>query len=230
MSRFNQEIGRLSGQITKMEIQKKRKDRINIFLEGEYAFSCHVDLVFEYKLDKGVQLSTEQVKAVVEADDFKMAYLYGMKIALTRSICVEGCRRKLTQLEFEPNAVSAAIERLLEHDYLNDLRYAQNYYEMKQNSQGRYRIQQDLMRQGVDKAIVVQVIRDMADESLELTEAMRLAKRKYGNLTQPIDMKTYNRIYGFLARKGYSSSVIRQIMQSLKNDSENESETPDLDF
>ena len=228
MSRFNQEVGRLNGQITKMEIQKKRKDRINIFLEGEYAFSCHVDLVFEYKLDRGVALNAGDVKAIVEADDMKMAYLYGLKIALTRSISITGCRRKLTQLEFEASSVTAAIDQLIENDFLNDLRYAQNYYEMKQNSQGRYRIQQDLMRQGVDKAIVIQVIRDMADESLELSEALRLAKRKYGNLVQPIDMKTYNRIYGFLARKGYSATVIRHIMEKLKND--HSEETPELEL
>lgn len=222
MSRFNQEIDRLQGQITKMEIQKKRKDRINIHLDGEYAFSCHIDMVFEYKLDRGVTLSSSEVKALVEADDLKMAYLYGLKIALTRSISVTGCRRKLLQLEFDEPSVTAAIDRLLENNYLNDLRYAQNYYEMKQHIYGRFRIQQDLMRQGVDKGIVIQVVRDMADDDLELEEALRLAQRKYMHKDLCMDHKTYAKIYGFLGRRGYSASVIRQVMDQLRQQTKKE--------
>ncbi len=226
MSRFNQEIGRSQGQITKMELQKKRKDRINIHLEGEYAFSCHIDMIFEYKLDRGVALSPTEVKALVEADDLKMAYLYGLKIALTRSISIAGCRRKLLQLEFDEISVTAAIEQLLENNYLDDLRYAQNYYEMKQHIYGRYRIQQDLMRNGVDKSIVVQVVSEMADDDLELEEALHLVKRRYSQKDLCLDQKTYAKIYGFMGRRGYSASVIRQVMDQLR--SQNKEEAPEL--
>lgn len=229
MSRFNQEIGALSGQITKLEVQKKRKDRINVFLEGVYAFSCHVDLIFEFKLDKGVTLSPAEVKALVEADDHKMAYLYGLKIALSRSISISGCRRKLTQLEFSESAVNQAIDLLVENGFLNDLRYAQNYYEIKQAVYGRFRIQQELMRQGVDKGLVTQVVRDMADEDLELEEALKYAERKLKAGGNELDQKAYARIYGFLARKGYATGVIRQVMDRLRSESRKSYEEYDIE-
>lgn len=219
MSRFNQEIVPVSGQITKMEIQKKRKDRINIHIEGAYAFSCHVDLIFEFKLDKGVLLDINRVKTILEADDYKMAYLYGLRIALTRSISVAGCRRKLVQLEFAEAAIDAAIDRLLENQFLDDYKYAQNYYEMKQMTYGRFRIQQELMRQGVDKNLVMEVVKDMADDEKELEEAMRIGLKKFDIQSQVLDQKTYARIYGFLARRGYSSNIVRQVMDALKSQS-----------
>lgn len=219
MSRFNQELGPVSGVISKLEIQKKRKDRINVHLDGVYAFSCHVDLIFEFKLDRGVTLDSEQVKAIIEADDLKMAYFYGLKIALTRSISIEGCRRKLIKQEFSETSVEHSIERLLENNYLDDVRHAQNYYEMKQQVFGRYRIQQELMRQGVDKSIVVAVVKDMANEDQELEEAMKYALRRFDGQSQTFDQKAYARIYGFLARKGYSAGVIRQVMDRLRSQS-----------
>ena len=219
MSRFNQELGPVSGVITKLEIQKKRKDRINVHLDGVYAFSCHVDLIFEFKLDRGVALDSEQVKAIVEADDLKMAYFYGLKIALTRSISVEGCRKKLIKQEFSEESIEHSIERLLENQYLDDERHARNYFEMKQEIYGRYRIQQDLMRQGVDKSIAVAVVKDMADEEQELEEALKYALRRFDNQSQAFDQKAYARIYGFLARKGYSAGVIRQVMDRLRSQS-----------
>lgn len=222
MSRFNKEIVKFSGEITKIEVQKKRKDRINIYLDSEYAFSCHIDFIFEFKLDRGLILDSSQVKHMVEMDDYRMAYLYGLRMALTRSISIIGCKRKLIQKEFSEDAAEYAVEKLVDNQYLDDLRYAQNYFEMKQPIYGRFRIQQDLMRQGVDKSIVISVINENASEEQELEEALKIAQKKMKLETKTLDQKAFARIYGFLARKGYSASVIRNVMDQMRSQSKNE--------
>jgi regulatory protein len=35
------------GKITKIEIQKRNKERVNLFLDGEYAFSISAELVYK---------------------------------------------------------------------------------------------------------------------------------------------------------------------------------------
>lgn len=222
MSRFNKEIEKFSGEITKIEVQKKRKDRINIYLDSEYAFSCHIDFIFEFKLERGLILEVSQVKHMVEMDDQRMAYLYGLRMALTRSMSIIACKRKLIQKEFSEEAAEYAVEKLVENQYLDDLRYAQNYFEMKQSIYGRFRIQQDLMRQGVDKSIVISVINENASEELELEEALKIAHKKMKLETKALDQKAFARIYGFLARKGYSASVIRTVMDQMRSQSKAE--------
>lgn len=223
MSKFNQQVEIFSGEITKMEIQKKRKDRINLFLNQVYAFSCHIDLIFEFKLDRGRQLTPEDSKALLVADDEKMAYQYGLKLALMRSVSVADCRKKLMSYEFMTSSINQAIEKLIENQFLDDLRFAQNFYEMKRNLYGRYRIQQELKRHGVSAEVIGRVTEALADSEQELDDAIRYAAKKYDGTTK-MDQKTYARIYGFLSRKGFSADIIRKVMDHIKTQSQYENE------
>lgn len=228
MSKFNQNVEIFSGEITKMEIQKKRKDRINIYLDLVYAFSCHVDLIFEFKLDKGRTLTPEDAKVILEADDEKMAYQYGLRIALMRTVSVFDCRKKLKAYEFSPRSIDLAIDRLLENDFLNDLRYATFFYEMKQSQWGRYRIQQELKRHGISNDLVRAVTEEMADGDQEFEEALKFASRKLKSVGL-LDQKGYGKVYGFIARKGFASDVVRRVMDQLKKENCESLENQDWD-
>lgn len=217
MSKFNQSVEVFSGEITKMEIQKKRKDRINIYLDLVYAFSCHVDLVFEFRLDKGKILTAADTKNLLEADDEKMAYSYGLRIALMRSVSVYDCRKKLKTYEFSPRSIDLAIDKLLENQFLDDGRFAQNFYEMKQNQYGRYRIQQELKRHGISSDLIRSTTAELADADQEYEEALKFATRKFESVGGVLDQKGYAKIYGFIARKGFSADVIRRVMSHLKS-------------
>ncbi len=228
MSKFNQNVEIFSGEITKMDIQKKRKDRINIHLDLVYAFSCHVDLVFEFKLDKGKNLTPEDTKSILEADDEKMAYQYGLRIALMRTVSVYDCRKKLKGYEFSPRSIDLAIDRLLENDFLSDLRYAAYFYEMKQSQWGRYRIQQELKRHGISNDLVREVTEKMADGDKEFEEALKYASRKLESVGT-LDQKGYAKVYGFIARKGFASDVVRRVMNQLKKECRESFENQDWD-
>lgn len=219
MSRFNQEITILSGQITRLEVQKKRKDRINIYLDQQYAFSAHVDLVLEYRLDKGVVLSTEGLKTIVEADDRYMAYQYGLRYALTRNISTMACKKKLSLQGFDESSVEDAIEKLLANDYLNDERYARYYCEMKAAHVGRNRLLMELSRQGVDRRIANEAIEAVLVEEDQLEEAQRLARKKLEQLGMVLDHKNYAKVYGLLSRKGFAQDITRRVMDLLRTES-----------
>lgn len=217
MSKFNQNVEVFSGEITKMEIQKKRKDRVNIYLDLIYAFSCHVDLVFEFKLDKGRSLGSEDTKAILEADDEKMAYQYGLRIALMKTVSVFDCRKKLKTYEFSPKSIELAIDKLIANDFLSDRRFAAHFYEMKQSQWGRYRIQQGLKCHGISNELIREVTTDMADADQEYEEALKFARRKLDSVGT-LDQKGYGKVYGFIGRKGYSADVVRRVMEQLKAD------------
>lgn len=218
MSRFNQEITINSGQITRLEIQKKRKDRVNVYLNQQYAFSAHVDLVLEYRLDKGTQVTSEKLRELVEADDKYMAYQYGLRYALMRTISISGCRKKLYQQGFEEASIQTAIERLIENDYLSDERYARYYCEMKAGLIGRNRLMLELMKQGIDRNLANQVIGETLVEDDQLEEAERLARKKLEQLGMILDHKNYAKVYGLLSRKGFTQDITRKVMDILRTE------------
>ncbi|HRW09681.1 MAG TPA: hypothetical protein P5121_31485, partial [Caldilineaceae bacterium] len=61
-----------AGTITRLQIQKKNKERANIFLNGDYAFSLALSLAMDLK--KGQELNAAEVKALQADDEVKRAY------------------------------------------------------------------------------------------------------------------------------------------------------------
>ena len=48
--------------ITKVEKQKRGKHRYNIYLNEEYAFSVHEDILIKHRLNKGESLHPQEIE------------------------------------------------------------------------------------------------------------------------------------------------------------------------
>ena len=43
--------------ITAIEFQKKNKDRVNLYLDGQYFMSLYAELIYKFKLEKGQDIN-----------------------------------------------------------------------------------------------------------------------------------------------------------------------------
>jgi regulatory protein len=109
--------------------------------------------------------------------------------------------------------INAVVARLIERKYLNDTAYAQDYAKLRQEnaSFGKRRVQQDLMRKGV-QAPVISTTLDAAYESVDEEElARRHLERK--RVKKPASQKEAARVARMLMRAGFGSSVIFRILR-----------------
>ena len=109
--------------------------------------------------------------------------------------------------------INAVVARLIERKYLNDTAYAQDYAKLRQEnaSLGKRRVQQDLMRKGV-QAPVISTTLDAAYESVDEEElARRHLERK--RVKKPASQKEAARVARMLMRAGFGSSVIFRILR-----------------
>jgi regulatory protein len=109
--------------------------------------------------------------------------------------------------------VDAVIARLKERKYLNDVAYAQDYARLRQEnaSFGKRRVQQDLMRKGV-QAMVIGKTLDAAYEDVNEEElARRHLERK--RVKKPASQKEAARVVRMLMRAGFGSAVIFRILR-----------------
>ena len=60
----------MSNIITKIEIQKRNKDRVNIYLNGEFAFACSSELVYYHNLKNGMVVDLKKLSEIVEEDNY----------------------------------------------------------------------------------------------------------------------------------------------------------------
>ncbi|MDR2896819.1 MAG: recombination regulator RecX [Propionibacteriaceae bacterium] len=127
----------------------------------------------------------------------------------------------LSRRGFDRSIVQLVIARLAAVGLVDDLAFARAWVEQRQAAKaiGWRRLAQELALKGVDRTIVDQVRLELAgDDSAEFAAARSLAARRAATMKGLDQATVERRLAGQLARRGYSSDIIRQVIASLRND------------
>lgn len=211
------------GLISEMTWQKKNKDRVNIFIDGKYAMSCHMDCVIAFTLKKGLLIDEGLHGDIIDLDAQKTAYSYGLKACLLRGYTVSQLSSKLLEKGYSEAVKAQTIERLSEEGYLNDLEYAVRYIESRRVRYGIHRLKQGMKLKGLSTATIeaafesFEAERSEADHTEE--EALRsLAQKKLRECEGLAPDKTYQRVVGFLQRRGYGYNEIKRVLKAIQEE------------
>ncbi|MFF1878756.1 regulatory protein RecX [Leifsonia sp. NPDC058230] len=119
----------------------------------------------------------------------------------------------LARREIEPETAQAELDRLESVGLLDDAALAVTlvYTQHTRKGLGRSAIEQELKRRHIDPVIIEDALEEIADDD-ELERATELAMKRVGQLASYDDETAKRRLHGFLARKGYDSSTVRQAM------------------
>lgn len=116
--------------------------------------------------------------------------------------------------------VEAVTARLKEQRYLNDTSYASSYSAYRRDTEkfGRLRVVQDLKAKGVHPDVIGKTVGETYGEVDEQKLAREFAERK--RLKQPADQKQAARIFRMMARAGFSSRIIVNLLRNWKVEDE----------
>ena len=196
-------------EITKVQALTKQKYRI--FLDGESAFAVYKGELSRYHLEEGAVLPPEVYEELVNRVLKKRATLRAMHILERTDKTEAQLRRKLEESEYPKEAVESAIAYVTSYGYLDDRRYAEHYIEWKKQGKGKARLKMELVQKGISREIIEEVLESTDfGETRELIRQIILKKRK---TDIPMNEKEKQRLYGFLMRKGFSSSDILAVMR-----------------
>lgn len=128
----------------------------------------------------------------------------------------KGLSDRLRQAGFSIEAVEDAMAYVRSYGYLNDDRYAENYITYRMGTKSRQKILQELSVKGVDRE-TAQRAWERAAEVLEPDEQAVLratVEKKYaaGSLLNEKEMR---RLYGYLARRGFSYGDIAHVLEEM---------------
>ena len=196
-------------EITKIQALTKQKYRI--FLDGESAFAVYKGELSRYHLEEGAVLPPEVYEELVNRVLKKRATLRAMHILERTDKTEAQLRRKLEESEYPKEAVESAIAYVTSYGYLDDRRYAEHYIEWKKQGKGKARLKMELVQKGISREIIEEVLESTDfGETREMIRQIILKKR---TTDIPMNEKEKQRIYGFLMRKGFSSSDILAVMR-----------------
>jgi regulatory protein len=140
---------------------------------------------------------------------------YALRLLTARSYTVRDLRRKLVQREYSPDDVSATIERLERSGLLDDASYAERFARGKlvNESASRRRVAQLLVRKGIAQDVVADAIaRVVETEDVDAAASIeKVARKKLQTLTGLDPRVARQRLFAFLARRGYDLEDIKRV-------------------
>jgi len=123
-------------------------------------------------------------------------------------------RRRVEPGEAGVATVEAVVARLQSRKYLDDAGYAQDFAKLRQEnaSFGKRRVQQDLMRKGVQATVIGKTLEAAYENVNEEELARRHLERK--RVKKPANEKETARVVRMLMRAGFGSGVIFRILKT----------------
>lgn len=120
--------------------------------------------------------------------------------------------------------IRPAIEKCKKYDLINDAEYAYSFVRSRKSIYGRRRIEQDLLRKGVQKDIIDSLIEDEIDPEDAREDAKDLAERRL-RTTQGLErQKRVQRVLRVLVTKGYDMSMAYSVINEVLAEEELETE------
>jgi regulatory protein len=198
--------------VTLLERQKNNPQRVNVYLDGEFAFGLNeLDAA---ALRKGQTLSSAEIALLSERDAVTKAVDVGVNLLSYRPRSAHEVRTALAKKGLTPPVIDAALERLQALGYLDDHAFARFWVESRATFKplASRALRYELKRKGVADDVLNDVLASQTDEAAAQHAAQTQANKLRGLTPQAFKV----RLLAFLQRRGFSYSVSLQAIKHLE--------------
>ena len=126
--------------VTKIEVQKNNKDRVNIYVDNKYAFAVFIDTIINEGIVKGLELNSEIINKINCEERIKKCKNDAIKIVEKSYKTEKEVIDKLKSKEYTEKEINYAINFLKEYKFIDDMSYAKSYIKSKTNNNGKNKI------------------------------------------------------------------------------------------
>lgn len=199
--------------ITKIEPQKNN-ERVNIYLDGEFAFGLMKEIQYKYDLTEDMNIDKEYIDKVLMEEEQSKANNCALKFLTHRQRSEKEIIDKLTKKGFEDKFIENTLVYLKNYGLIDDMEFARSFAKdkMNLNKQGPKRIKYELYRKGISQEIIDEVLSEDDDE---YSRALELAEKKLPSYKNDDRNAIYRKLGGFLQRRGYSYDCISKVLKEL---------------
>lgn len=196
-----------------------RKDKIHIYIDGEYRFTVDDNFWFSCGYISGDEIDEQELAAFEEAVGSRRAFNSALNSLDYRDHSTREIRQKLMR-KFDAQYVDEAVEKLAELDLINDERYARLYARelFEHKKFGKMRIKSELRARGIATETANEAVDELFDEEEpdNIERIVDIIEKKYYNKMN--DESGRKKVFAALTRMGYSFSDIREAMSEFSDD------------
>ena len=202
--------------ITALKVQKRNANRVNLYLDGEFAFG--LSRIVAAWLSVGQALSEERIRELQENDAGEVAFQSALHFLNYRARTETEIRKHLAEKGYYEGAIEAVMNRLVAGKLLDDGQFAKDWIE-NQNTfrpRGKRALAFELRHKGVSEEIIEHSLAGAGDED---DLAYRAASKQAERLARLEWPEFRLKLSQFLARRGFAyetvSSTVKRVWAEL---------------
>jgi len=199
------------GKVTALHIGKSRRKRVNVFLDGKFAFSLEAEVAVKEGLQLGQELSASEIEALARSDHFHRCLNAAAHYLSYRPRSEFELRERLHRRGFDGDSVEAVLTKLKEQGVVDDMEFAQFWKDNRESFSPRsqWLTKLELRRKGVADDIIDQVTGAIDDDN----SAYRVALSKARSLPLSDRQGFRRRLGDYLKRRGFGYGVINHTVE-----------------
>jgi len=201
----------MTRKITGLKVQKKNPNRVNVYLDGEFAFG--LSRITAAWLEIGLPLDEEKILELQSEDEAEMAYQKAIHFLSYRPRSRREIMDNLSKHDYSMEASGKVVERLEQQGLVDDDAFAKTWVENRSEfrPRGRRALRMELRQKGIEPDLIDSVLEDLDEDCLAYRAAIKQS-RKYMDL----DWQDYRKkMIAYLARRGLNYGIAADVVQKV---------------
>jgi len=200
--------------ITAIEVQKNNPNRVNLYIDGEFAFG--LARIVAAWLKVGQRLEDEKIARLQAEDARERAYQQAMLFLSYRARSEAEIRRNLRKHEFPDVIIEETLERLRQAKLADDPGFARAWVENRSTFRPRSRraLALELHQKGLSEEATRSALKDVDEAALAYEAARKRAAR-----FEALEWNDFRRkLSEFLGRRGFPFAIIAPTVSRIWNE------------
>jgi regulatory protein len=200
-------------EITAIKAQKRNRQRVNIYLDGEFAFG--LSRFVAGWLQPGRMLSEAEIERLLQEDTYEIAFQKALAFINHRPRSVEETRHRLYEKGFSDQVVSSTLDKLIEKGWLDDVEFSRLWIENRNTFRPRSHrlLTYELRLKGVADDIITQALAQYAGDETALAYQAGIKKAQQCHQEAKPDFN--KKVGGFLSRRGFHYGIVKPTVERL---------------
>ena len=206
----------MAREITAIKAQKRNRQRVSVFLDGEFAFG--LSRFVAAWLEPGRKLTEAEIEKLLEKDTYEVAFQKALQFIQHRPRSIDETRRRLSEKGFSDDVIHATLEKLQEKNWLDDLDFARQWIENRNTFRPRSHrlLAYELRLKGVADETIDRALEKFGGDQDELAYQAGLKKARKCRQENQFDF--HKKVGGYLGRRGFHYGIVKPTVERLWNE------------
>jgi regulatory protein len=200
--------------ITDLQSQQHDPERVNVYLDGTFAFGASKLVTMAHGLSVGKELGDEEIAVLVRDETAERAYGAALRFLSYRPRSRREIENYFRRKKIDPEMVPVVLERLERVGLVDDRAFATFWIENRQtfSPRGSWALRAEMRQKGLAAEVIDDALGGLSDEEEVAYEA---ATKKAHTLTVDKEPEFFRRMVGFLQRRGFPYAVAAAVARRI---------------